>query len=88
MVYENIRTSPDIKTSQDALKRAQLLIRMHSESSDNSHSDIMAALQTKEESNALNTIRPSPEAIDQALKILSERLKLPKNSEDDNHVYA
>ena len=31
---------------------------MHNESSDNSHSEIMAALQTKEESHALNTITP------------------------------
>ena len=60
---------------------------MHNESSENSQSEIMAAVQL-EDSHALNTITPSPEAIDEAVNIISERLKLPKISEDDNYVSA
>ena len=85
---ENIRISPEIKTSQEALRRAQALIRMHNESSENSQSEVMAAVQLKEDSHALNTITPSAEAIDEAVKIISERLKLHKISEDDNYVCA
>ena len=88
VVYENIRISSELKTSQDALRRAQVLIRMHNESSENSQCEIMAAVQLKEDSHALDIITPSPEAIDEAVKIISERLKLPKISEDDNYVCA
>ena len=75
-VYENIRISPEIKTSQEALRRAHVLVRIHNESSENSQSELMAAVQLKEDSHALNTITPSEEAIDEAVKIISERLKL------------
>ena len=88
MVYENIHISPKIKTSQEALRRAQVLIRMHDESSENIQSEVMAAVQLKEDYNALNAITPLAEAIDEAVKIISERLKLPKISEDDNYVCA
>ena len=32
-VYENILTSPDVRTTEDAMKRAQLVIVMHEEAS-------------------------------------------------------
>ena len=49
----NIRISPEIKTSQEALRRAQVLVRIHNESSEDSQSEVMAAVQLKEDSHAL-----------------------------------
>ena len=53
VAYENIRISREIKTSQEALRRAQVLVRIHNESSENSQSEVMAAVQLKEYSHAL-----------------------------------
>ena len=44
VIYENIRTSPDIKTSDAAMKRAQILIRLESDLVDN-HRDNVAIVK-------------------------------------------
>ena len=48
VTYENIRTSPDIKTSDAAMKRAQILIRLESDLVDN-HRDKVAIVKQKQD---------------------------------------
>ena len=47
-IYENIRTSPDIKTSDAAMKRTQILIRLESDLADN-HRDNVAIVKQKQD---------------------------------------
>lgn len=92
-VYENIRISPDIKTCQDALRRAQVLIRMHNEISD-SQPELVASVKFKEEAHrvvqakdeGVDTI--SKDAIEEAVSIITERFKSSNIKERDKYTCA
>ena len=47
MVYENIRISPETKNTNDTLKRAQVLIRMHKDVA-NQQTELVAAVNENE----------------------------------------
>ena len=80
VIYENIRTSPDIKTSDAAMKRAQILIRLESDLVDN-HQDNVAIVKQKQdrtvekEGNTLVT----KSVLEEAVKSLQNHLSLIDN---------
>ena len=86
-VYENIRVSPDVKTTEDALKRAQVVIRMHSENS-NQDLDGVAAVsigkESKQEEEKIKCEKGfSQEAIDAAVKAITEKMTLTNTDRSD-----
>ena len=89
VIYENIRTSTDIKTSDAAMKRAQILIRLESDLVDN-HRDNVAIVKQKqnqtveEEGNTLVT----KSALEEAVKSLQNQLSLIDNSGEEKFVCA
>ena len=81
-VYENIRTSPDVKTTEDAMKRAQLVIRMHEEASLRSSEEVAVvssrisidSLQAETASKEVSEKNISQTAINEAVKVITEKL--------------
>ena len=70
-VYENIRTSPDVRTTDQAMKRAQIIIRMHSESvHQNSEgvATVIDKLHVEEKNSGKSENSLSQIAIDELLK--------------------
>ena len=78
-VYENIRTSPDVKTTEDAMKRAQLVIRMHEEASLRSSEEVAVvssrisidSLQAETASKEVSEKNISQTAINEAVKVIT-----------------
>ena len=92
-VYENIRISPDIKTCQDALRRAQVLIRMHNENSD-SQPELVVSVNTKEKAHRVVQAKDegsdtiSKDAIEEAVNIITAQFKSSKIKERDDYTCA
>ena len=93
-VYENIRISPDIKTCQDALKRAQVLIRMHNEIPE-SQPELVASVQMKEEAHRVVQARDEGSgtiskdaAIEEAVSMITAQFKSSKIKERDYYTCA
>ena len=86
-VYEHIRVSPDVKTTKDALKRAQVVICMHSENS-NQDLDGVAAVsigkESKQEEEKIKCKKGfAQEAIDAAVKAITEKMTLANTDRSD-----
>ena len=86
-VYENIRVSPDVKTTEDALKRAQVVIRMHSENS-NQDLDGVATVsigkESKQEEEKIKCEKAfAQEAIAAAVKAITEKMTLTNTDRSD-----
>ena len=78
---------PDVKTTEDALKRAQVVIRMHSENS-NQDLDGVAAVsigkESKQEEEKIKCEKGfSQEAIDAAVKAITEKMTLTNTERSD-----
>ena len=88
-IYENIRTSPDIKTSDAAMKRTQILIRLESDLADN-HRDNVAIVKQKqdrtEEEEGKTLVTKS--ALEEAVKSLQNQLSLIDTSGEEKFVCA
>ena len=87
MVYENIRISPEIKNTNDALKRAQVLIRMHKDVVDQ-QTKLVAAVNEIEErpSGCPSKSVTTQSAIDEAVKLISEQMKSCYSSEASSYA--
>ena len=86
MVHENIRISPEIKTYNDALRRAQVLIHMHK---DSIHQTEFVAIVNEVENKITESSAKafvSQVAIDEAVKLISERFKSTQISDTDGIV--
>ena len=86
IVHENIRISPEIKTSSDALRRAQVLIRTHKESIQ--QTEFVSSMNQVENKITESSEKASVSqvAIDEAVKLISERIKSTQISDADGIV--
>ena len=89
-IFENIRLSPDIITSEGAMKRAQILIRLQNESSGRLEGEINSVKAPEEfhvEEN-LMADKVYRKLVNEAVKQITERFSILACNENENSICA
>ena len=90
-VYENIRTSPVVKTTEEAMKRPEVVIHMHEVLTPTSEN--VATIKTVIDNSVMENTHSgmnekylSQDAIDEAVRVITE--KISKTNSADNQDYV
>ena len=89
-IYENIKLSPDITTSEGAMKRAQILIRLQNESSGRVEGEINSVKAPEEIHVKENLMadKVDRKLVNEAVKQITERFSILACNENENSICA
>ena len=89
LIYENIRLSPDITTSEGAMKRAQVLVRLQNESSGRVEEEINS-VKSPEEIHVKENLADKVDRrlVNEAVKQITERFSILACNESENTICA
>ena len=83
-IYESIRLSPEIKTSDQAMKRAQVLLRLESESLTHTEGTVVSVIKSKHglDSDENLNIR----TLNESIKLITKRLDDLDCNDNENRI--